>query len=110
MRDAGLALGEFLAPGVRISTRHYTLVADDTAGPRATAAGFVAATRQVQGRVRHATGVWLTPEPDALGDLPAYQQLLDRANAAGGEDGAPVSAARPGRDRSGGSGIRPRNR
>ena len=41
MRDAGLALGEFLAPGVRVSTRHYTLVADDTAGPTATAEAFV---------------------------------------------------------------------
>lgn len=84
MRDAGLALGEFLAPGVRVSTRHYTLVADDTAGPRATAEAFVTAARQVQDRVRQATGVWLTPEPDALGHLPTYQQLLDRAHATGG--------------------------
>ena len=84
MRDAGLALGEFLSPGVRVSTRHYTLVADDTAGPAATAEAFVAAARQVQDRVWQATGVWLTPEPDVLGDLPAYERLLDRAHAAGG--------------------------
>jgi UDP-N-acetylmuramate dehydrogenase len=84
MRDAGLRLGEFLSPGVRVSTRHYTLVADDTPGPAATAEAFVAAVGQVQDRVRQATGVWLAPEPDALGDLPAYQHLLDRAQAAGG--------------------------
>jgi hypothetical protein len=44
----------------------------------------VTAARQVQDRVQQVTGVWLTPEPDALGDLPAYQHLLDRAHAAGG--------------------------
>jgi UDP-N-acetylmuramate dehydrogenase len=82
MRDAGLALGEFLAPGIRISTRHYTLVVDDPSGEAATAAGFVDAARQVQDRVLQATGVWLTPEPDAVGDLPAYQHLLDRTRDA----------------------------
>lgn len=80
MRDAGLALGEFLAPGVRLSTRHYTLVADDTAGGVATAASFVDATRQVQERVYRTGGVWLRPEPDAIGDLPGYRSLIVRGH------------------------------
>lgn len=79
MRDAGLTLGEFVQPGVRVSTRHYTLVADDTAGHKATVGSFVDAARQVQERVVEATGVWLAPEPDPIGELPAYQQLIDRA-------------------------------
>lgn len=79
MRDAGLRLGEPLAPGVRISTRQYTLVADDSNGPMATTAGFIEAARQVQDKVAEATGVWLSPEPDAIGDLPAYRTLQERA-------------------------------
>ncbi|MBI1758775.1 MAG: UDP-N-acetylmuramate dehydrogenase [Actinobacteria bacterium] len=74
MREAGLTLGEHLTPGVRVSTRHYTLVAEEGA----TTASFVRATRITQERVQATTGVILHPEPDALGPLPAYRQLLDR--------------------------------
>ncbi|MBI3687074.1 MAG: UDP-N-acetylmuramate dehydrogenase [Actinobacteria bacterium] len=74
IREAGFDLGQPVAPGVRVSTRHYTLVADDGA----TTATFVEATRRVQDRVVDATGVLLTPEPDPVGELPAYLRLLDR--------------------------------
>jgi UDP-N-acetylmuramate dehydrogenase len=85
MRDAGLALGQWLAPGVRVSTRHYTLVVDDTQDAEATAGAFVDAARLVQEQVLQATGVCLTPEPDAIGMVPDYQRLIDRAQAAAGQ-------------------------
>ncbi len=71
MSAAGFALGQQLAPGARISTRHFTLVADDGA----TAASFADATAIVAERVRKATGITLTAEPDLLGDVPAYMRL-----------------------------------
>jgi UDP-N-acetylmuramate dehydrogenase len=77
MRTAGYELGQQITAGVRVSTRHYTLVADDTA----TTAAFVDAAGQVQEQVLEATGVLLSPEPDPLGDLPGYRKLMDRAGA-----------------------------
>jgi UDP-N-acetylmuramate dehydrogenase len=71
MSAAGFSLGQQLAPGARISRRHFTLVADDTA----TAASFAAAAATVAERVRQTTGITLTAEPDLLGDLPAYARL-----------------------------------
>jgi UDP-N-acetylmuramate dehydrogenase len=68
---AGFALGQRLAPGARISTRHFTLVADEGA----TADSFAKAVAIVAERVRQATGITLTPEPDLLGDVPAYMRL-----------------------------------
>ncbi len=88
MREAGLRLGQHLIPGVRVSPRHFTLVAEDGA----TTAAFIAATAQVQEQVAQATGVWLTPEPDPIGDLPDYQMLTDRAGSAARPPAAPRSS------------------
>jgi UDP-N-acetylmuramate dehydrogenase len=82
MREAGLALGQWLAPGVRVSTRHYTLVVDNSRDAEATTRAFVDAARLVQEQVLQATGVCLTPEPDIVGTVPGYQRLIDRAQAA----------------------------
>lgn len=75
MREAGFTLGQAISRGVRMSTRHYTLVAD--AG--ATTATFVQAAARVQEQVAAATGVLLAPEPDPVGELHKYQQLIDAA-------------------------------
>ncbi|MEU5214385.1 UDP-N-acetylmuramate dehydrogenase [Streptomyces sp. NPDC020742] len=64
IRRAGFALGTTVADGVRISSQHYTLVADDGA----TSAGFIEATTLVRQRVLERTGVLLTPEIDCIGD------------------------------------------
>jgi len=77
MKAAGFSLGQQLAPGARISRRHFTLVADD----RATAMSFTAAATTIAERVRQATGIPLTAEPDLLGDLPAYARLSGHAEA-----------------------------
>lgn len=71
MQAAGFSLGQVLAPGARISRKHFTLVADDGA----TAASFAAAAALVAKRVRQVTGITLTAEPDLIGDLPAYARL-----------------------------------
>jgi UDP-N-acetylmuramate dehydrogenase len=71
MKAAGFSLGQQLAPGARISRKHFTLVADDGA----TATSLAAAASAVAERVRQATGITLTAEPDLLGDLPAYARL-----------------------------------
>jgi UDP-N-acetylmuramate dehydrogenase len=71
MGAAGFSLGQRLAPGARISRRHFTLVADDGA----TAASFTTAAATVAEQVRQVTGITLTPEPDLLGNLPAYARL-----------------------------------
>jgi UDP-N-acetylmuramate dehydrogenase len=68
---AGFSLGQRLSAGARISTRHFTLVADDGA----TAASFADAAATIAEQVQQATGVTLTAEPDLLGDLPAYARL-----------------------------------
>ncbi|MFE0043477.1 UDP-N-acetylmuramate dehydrogenase [Streptomyces albireticuli] len=64
IREAGFGLGHRLAPGVRISSLHYTLVADD--GARA--ADFSAAVDLVGRRVLDRTGVRLVPEIDFIGE------------------------------------------
>jgi UDP-N-acetylmuramate dehydrogenase len=71
MSAAGFSLGQRLATGARISTRHCTLVADDGA----TATSFADAAATVAAQVQQATGITLTAEPDLLGDLPTYARL-----------------------------------
>ena len=71
MSAAGFSLGQRLARGARISTRHFTLVADDGA----TAASFAEAAATVAAHVKRSTGITLTAEPDLLGDLPTYARL-----------------------------------
>jgi UDP-N-acetylmuramate dehydrogenase len=71
MKAAGFSLGQQLAPGARISRKHFTLVADDGA----TTASFAAAATVIAERVQQATGITLTAEPALLGDLPAYARL-----------------------------------
>jgi UDP-N-acetylmuramate dehydrogenase len=79
MKAAGFSLGQQLAPGARISRKHFTLVADDGA----TATSFAAAATVVAERVRQATGITLTAEPDLLGRLPAYARLSMHAGGEG---------------------------
>lgn len=64
IRQAGFGLGAPLARGVRISSVHHTLVADDGAS----AAGFRAAVDIVLRQVLRRTGVLLTPEIDFIGE------------------------------------------
>ena len=77
IKEAGFTLGETLAPGVRISHKHFTLVAD---GPEATAAAFADASALVAARVLVATEVRLTAEPDLIGELLAYRALTSKSN------------------------------
>jgi UDP-N-acetylmuramate dehydrogenase len=72
IQEAGFSLGEQLCPGVRMSTKHFTLVAE---GPLCTAAAFATAVAAVAARVQSSTGIKLTAEPDLLGTLPAYSAL-----------------------------------
>lgn len=71
IQQAGFSLGEHVVPGVRMSTKHFTLVADG----HCTAAAFATAAAIVAERVQSRTGVTLTAEPDLLGTLPAYSVL-----------------------------------
>lgn len=73
IKDAGFSLGQQLDTGVRISSKHYTLVADDGA----TAATFAAASAHVAQRVEATTGVRLIAEPDLIGTLPVYEKLAN---------------------------------
>jgi UDP-N-acetylmuramate dehydrogenase len=73
IREAGYQLGQPVAPGVRISGKHYTLVADD--GARASA--FAEASAQVASGTLAATGIRLTAEPDLIGHLPRYAALTE---------------------------------
>jgi UDP-N-acetylmuramate dehydrogenase len=79
MKTAGFTLGQQLAPGARISRKHFTLVADDGA----TATSFAAAATTIAERVRQATGITLTAEPDLLGDLPSYARLSTHGGGEG---------------------------
>jgi UDP-N-acetylmuramate dehydrogenase len=72
MMTAGFSLGQRIAPGARISGRHFTLVA----GHGATAASFTAAAAIIADRVKQETGITLTAELDSLGNLPAYTRLI----------------------------------
>jgi len=71
LRAAGYELGQEITPGVRVSSKHHTLVADTGA----TAAGFAAASSTLRAHVHQATGITLTFEPDLIGHEPAYTEL-----------------------------------
>jgi UDP-N-acetylmuramate dehydrogenase len=73
IKEAGFGLGESLASGIRMSNKHFTLVAD---GPEATAAAFAEASALVVERVFGVTGVRLTAEPDLIGQPPVYEALM----------------------------------
>ncbi|MGW3008244.1 UDP-N-acetylmuramate dehydrogenase [Streptomyces sp. NPDC001219] len=62
IRQAGFELNSPVGTGVRVSSRHYTLVADEGA----TATGFTRAIERVQQEVLRRTGVRLTSELDFL--------------------------------------------
>ncbi|WP_268256981.1 UDP-N-acetylmuramate dehydrogenase [Streptomyces glebosus] len=62
IRQAGFELSTPIVTGVRVSSLHYTLVADEGA----TAANFTRAIELVQQEVLHRTGVRLTSELDFL--------------------------------------------
>ncbi|MGW1196471.1 UDP-N-acetylmuramate dehydrogenase [Streptomyces sp. NPDC002536] len=64
IRRAGFALNSPVVDGVRVSSLHYTLVAD--AG--ASAGGFAEAIRIVARRTRQRTGIRIAPEIDFLGE------------------------------------------
>ena len=74
IKEAGFALGQRLAEGVRLSTKQYTLVADRGA----TAAAFAAAVETIMGAVYTTAGVQLAPEPDLFGDEPTYRRLTEK--------------------------------
>jgi UDP-N-acetylmuramate dehydrogenase len=63
LRETGYQLGQQFVPGVRLSTKHYTLVADHGA----TAANFATTAAQMRQQVRQTTGVTVTFEPDLIG-------------------------------------------
>jgi UDP-N-acetylmuramate dehydrogenase len=71
LREAGYHLGQTIRPGVRVSTKHFTLVADEGA----TATNFATAATLIRERVQETTGGTLTFEPDLIGDDPAYRDL-----------------------------------
>ncbi|MFI9203899.1 UDP-N-acetylmuramate dehydrogenase [Streptomyces sp. NPDC053048] len=64
VHHSGFPLGTPVAEGVRVSTLHHTLVADDGA----TATAFAEAIAVVRDQVLRETGVTLTSEIDFLGD------------------------------------------
>jgi UDP-N-acetylmuramate dehydrogenase len=74
LRDAGYKLGQVIAPGVRISTKHHTLVADTGA----TAAVFATASAALRAHVYQTSGIHLTFEPDFIGREAAYEGLMER--------------------------------
>jgi len=71
IKDAGFTLGQQLAPGIRISSKQYTLIAE---GP-ATSAAFAQATEVIATQVHRETGVLLRPELDLLGSESTYERL-----------------------------------
>ena len=73
IREAGYQLGQRLLTGVRISGKHYTLVADDGAS----ASAFAEASAQVAAGTLKATGIRLVAEPDLIGHLPRYAALAE---------------------------------
>ncbi|MFJ1757033.1 UDP-N-acetylmuramate dehydrogenase [Kitasatospora sp. NPDC088134] len=77
IKAAGFGLGRPLAPGIRMSGKHFTLVAEG----EATARAFAEAARVVADAVQKSTGIRLTPEPDLFGDEPAYLRLKQKALA-----------------------------
>jgi UDP-N-acetylmuramate dehydrogenase len=89
IREAGYKLGEWVRPGVRLSTKHWTLVAEDGA----TSACFIDAVADMQRRVEDSTGVTLVPELDLLGRSARYEAMTGTVRTAltgsGGADWAP---------------------
>jgi UDP-N-acetylmuramate dehydrogenase len=81
IRQAGYGLGQPLRPGVRVSRKHFTLVADDGA----TATNFAAAALSMRDRVLAASGIALTFEPDLIGKDGAFM-ALDSASLHGMPD------------------------
>ncbi|MEV7020891.1 UDP-N-acetylmuramate dehydrogenase [Kitasatospora sp. NPDC093558] len=77
IKAAGFALGQTITPGIRMSGKHFTLVAEG----QATSSAFAAAARTVADAVQEATGIQLTPEPDLFGDEPDYLRLKQKALA-----------------------------
>ncbi|MFE7558538.1 UDP-N-acetylmuramate dehydrogenase [Kitasatospora sp. NPDC057500] len=73
IKEAGFSLGQRVADGVRLSSRHYTLVTENGA----TAAAFAAGAERLALEVEKVTGVRLTPEPDLFGDEPVYTRLVE---------------------------------
>jgi UDP-N-acetylmuramate dehydrogenase len=74
MRAAGFRLGQVMDQGVRLSTKHYTLVTSDTA----TSASFARAIWRLRERVRTTMGINMVAEPDLLGCEPLYAELCRR--------------------------------
>lgn len=77
IHEAGYSLGQSIVPGVRISGKHFTIVADDGA----TAGNFADAAVEVWQRTLEATGIRMTAEPDLIGQLPRYAALTRADNA-----------------------------
>jgi UDP-N-acetylmuramate dehydrogenase len=75
IKEAGFSLAESLAPGVRMSSKHFTLVVHGDAS----ALSFAEASDRVARQVMQRTGVRLTAEPDLIGPLPTYQALTGRS-------------------------------
>ncbi len=71
LRETGYRLGQVIEPGVRVSTKHYTLVADEGS----TTARFAKAAVSMRDRVAQKTGITLTFEPDLIGHHPHFQDL-----------------------------------
>lgn len=75
IKASGFDLSERLGAGVRMSSKHFTLVAEDGA----TAQSFAEAAMLVAQRAQKVVGVQLTAEPDLIGALPTYQGLTKTA-------------------------------
>lgn len=60
-----------MAPGIRLSGKHFTLVTGD----RASSADFARAAWALRERVCEHTGITTVAEPDLLGDEPLYARL-----------------------------------
>jgi UDP-N-acetylmuramate dehydrogenase len=71
IRESGFTLNQQLAPGVRISGKQFTLVAEGAATARA----FAESATEISARVERHTGVLLRPELDLFGDEPVYERL-----------------------------------
>ncbi len=79
LREAGFRLSQPMRPGIRMSHKHYTLVAENTA----TASDFALAVETLQQQTLRATGVLLSPEPDLIGNDSTYQRLTGSALTTG---------------------------
>jgi len=77
--EAGLRLSQPMRPGIRMSHKHCTLVAENSA----TASDFAVAVETVQQQTLRATGVLLSLEPDLICNESTYQRLTGSALAAG---------------------------